>query len=382
MNIIADKEIPFINSFFDGFDNFILLDSEEISCQTLADADVLIVRTVTKVNQELLQGTPVKFVATATSGHDHIDIDYLKDNGISFVNASGCNSRSVAEYVLSSLFVLADKMQFHLEQKSLGIIGFGNVGSTIYRFTTQLGMKCFIYDPPRQENDNSIEFSKLEDIQKADIITLHVPLIDNGPYPTSNLLDSDFFSRLKSDVILINTSRGGVVDENALSRFIDLNPSSMVVLDVWKNEPEINMELLKKVYISTPHIAGYSLDAKLKGTRIIFKQICEAIGKSYKKSDMIGLPKGGMSHINLIDCDNEIDAIKIAVLSSYDVSIDSVVLKELQNINADNRGNYFLDKRKNYPLRREFTSTAVSASKEYSTLKYKMETLGFRMTYI
>ena len=381
MNIVADKSIPFIRSFFNGIGKLNLLDSWEITPSSLLNADILIVRTVTQVNSELLQGTSVRFVATATSGHDHIDLEYLTSNDIGFAHAPGCNACSVGEYVLSSLFMFADQMQIDLQQKSIGIIGCGNVGSMLLSFIRELGMEYHVYDPPRQQHDNSIDYSTLDEVQNADIVTLHVPLTEIGSFPTSRFVNKDFLSRLRSNVILINTSRGGVVDEDALSYFIEENDDCAVALDVWNDEPEINLELLKKTRLSTPHIAGYSLDAKYEGTRAIFKQVCDAFATSYNEPMITTLPENVINHIKISECANDIDAIQMAVLASYDVRTDSAALWQLREINESDRYKYFLYLRNNYPVRREFTSMTVSTPKDHDSLNDKLENLGFKVTH-
>ena len=379
MNIVADKSIPFIGHFFNSIGNLTLLDSKEISHCVLKNTDVLVVRTVTQVNQELLEGTPVQYVATATSGHDHIDINYLKTKDIGFAHAPGCNARSVAEYVLSSMFVVSELMNFELIKKSVAIVGCGNVGSIMASFINELGLNCHLYDPPRQENGDKVNFSTLDEIKKADIITIHVPLVRQGPYKTSNLINTEFLSELKSNVVLINTSRGDVIDEKSLSHFIDTNSDCSVVLDVWKNEPDINIDLLNKVNIATPHIAGYSLDGKFNGTGEIYKKVCGYFKIEFSNSELICLPEYENNHIELGDYDNELDAIKMATLASYDVRSDSAALSHIQNVEDNKKANYFSGLRNNYSIRREFSSMTVSLSEKNNSLQRKMETFGFNV---
>jgi erythronate-4-phosphate dehydrogenase len=379
MNIIADKSIPYIGHFFNSIGNLTLLDSKEISQSALKNTDILVVRTVTQVNQELLEGTPIKYVATATSGYDHIDIDYLNTKDIGFAHAPGCNARSVAEFVLSSLFVVSELKGFELINKSVAIIGCGNVGSIVSSFINGLGLDCHRYDPPRQKNEDKVNFSTLNDIKMADIITIHVPLVSHGPYKTSNLINADFLSGLKPNVVLINTSRGDVIDEKSLCHFIDSNSGCSIVLDVWKNEPDINIELLHKVSIATPHIAGYSLDGKFKGTYEIYKKVCDYFKIKYTKSELICLPEYENNHIQLGEYDNEIDAIKMATLASYDVRTDSAALSNLQNVDDHNKAGYFSGLRNNYSIRREFSSMTVSLPERNNSLQRKIEIFGFNV---
>ena len=377
MKIVADRYIPFIKPFFKSLGQLILLDTGDIVRSNLLEADILLTRTVTTIDKELLEGTPVKLVASASSGYDHIDVDYLHANDIDFAHAPGCNARSVAEYVLSSIFVIAEACNFKLTDKQVGIIGCGNVGSIVLSILEELGMNCLVYDPPRQENDNDHDYCTLEEIQSVDIVTLHVPLVTNGSHQTVGLIDKNFLSSLKSDVVLINSSRGGVIDEAALVDFIGSNPDSTIVLDVWKNEPDISLELLQKTTISTPHIAGYSLEGKLNGTSTIFKRVCEIFAKSYNEMDLPNLKEFEVNQIKINNECSDMDAIQMAVLASYDVRTDSAALRQINEVNVSKRSSYFSDLRTNYPLRREFNAMNITLADECGKLKQKMEYLGF-----
>jgi len=377
MKIVADRSIPFIKTFFKSLGQLSLLDTSDILRSNLLEADILVTRTVTTIDKALLEGTPVKLVASTSSGYDHIDVDYLRANDIGFAHAPGCNARSVAEYVLSSIFVIAEACNFKLTDKKVGIIGCGNVGSTVLSILEELGMNCLVYDPPRQKKNNDLDFCTLEDIQSADIITLHVPLVTDGPHQTMGLVDQKFLSSLKSDVVLINSSRGSVVDEVALVHFIDSHPDSSIVLDVWKNEPDISLELLKKTTISTPHIAGYSLDGRFNGTSAIFKRVCEFFDKSYTESELPNLKEFEVDQIKINNACSDTDAVQLAVLASYDVRTDSAALRQINEISISRRSSYFSDLRTNYPLRREFNAMNVKLADECGKLRQIMENLGF-----
>ena len=225
---------------------------------------------------------------SATSGIDHIDTKYLKKNNIIFVHAPGSNARSVAEYVLSSLFAIAEYENFDISKKTVGIIGYGQVGSKVKYFLESVGTKCLLNDPPLAEQESTESYQELEQILKADIITLHVPLTTGGQYPTSQLINESFLDKLKPNVILINTSRGEVVDESALLSFKATNPDATLILDVWCNEPEININLLKQCFIGTPHIAGYSYDGKLRQLKFLQK-LCPSTQKICRTMWMIAV---------------------------------------------------------------------------------------------
>ncbi|MFT5134392.1 MAG: erythronate-4-phosphate dehydrogenase, partial [Gammaproteobacteria bacterium] len=277
LKIIADNAIPFVERFFSRIGEVNLVDGRKIFAETIKGADVLVCRTVTKVNAQLLQNSAICIVASPTSGFDHVDLNYLQQQSITFVSAPGSNARSVAEYVLSALFVLADQNAFDLTDKTVGIIGCGKVGSEVRDFFQAIGITSQVYDPILQESSDSNDYCELADIQAADIITLHVPLTTDGAYPTLRMLDARFFHDLKEDVILINTARGQVLDETDFKKFLLLNPQAMAVVDVWENEPAIDAALLLRADIATSHIAGYSMDGKLRATQMVFDKVCESL---------------------------------------------------------------------------------------------------------
>ena len=274
LKIIIDENIAFAKEAFNQFGEIDLLPGNKITNNRLKDADILIVRSVTKVDEVLLKGTPVKFVGTATIGTDHIDLDYLKKNNITFADAKGCNAYSVAEYVIVSLLHLAVKLNLQLKGKTIGIVGVGNIGSKVAAFADALGMEVLLNDPPLQRQGVKRSFVSLNEILEADIITFHVPLNKEGIDKTFHILDENKFSAIKGNTIIINSSRGAVIDNKALLKAIR-EKNLKVVLDVWENEPNISIDLLKEVVIGTPHIAGYSWEGKVNGTILIYNALCE-----------------------------------------------------------------------------------------------------------
>ncbi len=381
MKIVVDQAIPFVAQLFSTLGDVVLCDGREIVRSDLLDADVLIVRTVTRVNRDLLEGTPVRLVATVTSGDDHVDTQYLQDSNIHFASAPGCNARSVAEYVLSSLFVLAGQKQLDLTELSVGIIGCGHVGTSLYQFLRILGIRCLLNDPPLQLRGSAYPFHRIEEVLGTDIISLHVPLVKTGPYPTRHLLDRERMAGISKQAILINTSRGGVIDEAALLDFIDTAPQSSVVLDVWENEPLISNGLLQKVAISTPHIAGYSTDAKLLGTWTVFRQACRFLNKPVDNSTLPVIPEPELNRIDLAEYNKPIDAIQMAVLSSYDVRTDSSPLRGMLDVSQNSRAAYFSDLRNKYPVRREFTAMTVSLAGRSDGVQEQLVKLGFKVVH-
>lgn len=374
LSIVADQQILFAKEAFSSFGDVALVDGRSIEQATIENADVLLVRSVTKVNQHLLQQSKIKFVGSATSGIDHIDINYLKQSDIAFAQALGSNARSVAEYVLSSLFVVAENQNFDLKDKTIGIIGCGQVGSRVKRFMDILGVKCLINDPLLAKNNSEIDFVELDEIQKADIITLHVPLTTDGEFPTHKLVNKDFLNKLKSDVILVNTSRGDVVDEAGLLQFKQKNAGATFVLDVWSHEPEIDINLLENAFIATPHIAGYSYDGKIKATQMLFDALNSHFNTDIKQPELLNSES---KTININD-----DAIHLAVLQSYDVRTDAIALSDLIGMEQNQRGTYFDSLRRNYPIRREFKNRIMQTKKIKQNVKQQIQQLGFKVTTV
>ena len=272
MKIVADDKIPFLRGVFESAGcDVVYLAGKNTSCKDVADADAVITRTRTKCNASLLAGSKVKIVATATIGTDHFNIPELDDLGISRCNAPGCNSSSVAQYVTAALTCFGN-----CTGKTLGVIGAGNVGSKVVKCAQALGMNVLVNDPPREEREGKNGFVSLDEIlEKSDFITVHVPLEKDGKYPTFHLCGDDFFGKLKKKIVFINSSRGEVVDTESLKKAIKSGKIEKTALDVWENEPQIDTELLALADITTPHIAGYSLDGKANGTIAVVRAVAE-----------------------------------------------------------------------------------------------------------
>jgi len=379
MKIITDKDIPLIEEYFSAAAEVIKLDGRRITAEDVKQADALIVRSITTVDKNLLHGSNVSYVATVTSGTDHIDIDYLNGNGIGFCNTAGSNARSVAEYVISSLCVLMDQYGLDLEGKTAAIIGCGHIGSLVDRFFRIIGLQCQINDPPLRDATGSDRYCDIEDVYAADIITLHVPLEKDGKYPTWRMIDSAFLRRLKKDVILVNTSRGDVIDETALLEFLAGNCNAKTVLDVWCGEPVINMDLLSYVNIGTAHIAGYSMDSKYRAVDNVCRQVAEYFNIHHNTDFMIRTLGGDISGITISASLAVRDAIQMAVLASYDVRTDSSALRQVLEVEPGRSAEYFDELRSQYRIRREFDSLQVNLSPPSALLANKLAELGFRL---
>ena len=379
IKVVADEAIPFISAYFSHIAEVDLLPGHEISRACLEGADVLVCRTVTRVNEALLHNTSVKLVASPTSGLDHVDQEYLESRNIRLCSAPGCNATSVAEYVLSALFVLAQQHQFQLAEKSVGIVGCGHVGSRLKQLLAALGISYRLCDPFLNSDDHDT-YEDMDAIAECDIISLHVPLTDASPHPTRGLLDEGFFASLDRDVVIVNTSRGGVVNEAALKHFRTSRPGVLVVNDVWENEPRADEELVRMCDIATPHIAGYSLDGKLAATRAVFEQVCDFFHEGKREGPDTGLlpPREAIRVAG--DDDSELDTVALAILASYDVRSDAAAMRRMLEEEVTDRAAYFLDLRNNYPPRREFSSLALELENESNELREKLLRLGFRVT--
>ena len=358
MQIIADENIPYVHQAFAEFGEVRTIVGRNLTAADLNDAEILLVRSVTKVNAQLLAASSIRFVGTATIGLDHIDLNYLQQQAIGFASAPGSNATSAAEYVVSALLVMAERQGFELSDKSVGIIGCGNVGSRVLKKLTALGMTCFVYDPPLGK------ISDLKNVLAADIISFHVPLSKDGDYPTYQLVNEQFLASLRNDVILINTSRGDVVDEKALLKHLTTCPNMQVILDVWQAEPNINQTLLQRAALATPHIAGYSFDGKVRATEMLYNAACNFFKKSPTwQADM---PSPSLSRLCF---SNNIAAIHTAVMASYDVRRDDAELRR--------RTREFDKLRKNYPVRREFSCIEIELAAASSQLATSFKELGY-----
>ena len=381
MKIIEDANIPFVAECFSSIGEVEIVPSREITPSVIGDADVLLVRSITRVDSDLLAGSKVRFVATATIGFEHIDVEYLASHNIGFASAPGSNANSVAEYVVAALLSVAKKNKIQLAGKSIGIIGVGNVGSRVTQKCAALGMKVLLNDPSLQRETGDVKYLPLEELYDCDFITLHTPLTFEGIDKTFHLADEKFFKSLKPGCVFLNTSRGAVVDTNALKVAIRSGKLEAVVLDVWENEPNIDTELLKMVDIGTPHIAGYSLDGKVAGMIMIYKALCEHFGIEVKKTMKDFLPEPEIDEIRIGgDIDEEQDILHRTVQQIYAINRDDFNTREILMVPEKERGRFFDDLRKDYPVRREFQNTRIVLGHPRKSLVEKLVGIGFRVS--
>ena len=338
MKIIVDNKIPYIREAIEKIaDEVIYAPGHSFTPALIQDADALIIRTRTHCNRELLAGSRVKFIATATIGFDHIDTDYCRSAAITWTNAPGCNSASVAQYIQSVLLLLSSTQGKQLNKLTIGIVGVGNVGRKVAKVAQQWGMRVLLNDLPRAEQEGNESFTTLARIaEECDIISFHTPLYKEGKYKTYHLADEAFFRLLVRKPIVINTSRGEVIKTQALLEALDSGAVSEAVIDVWEEEPHIHTSLLKKTFIGTPHIAGYSADGKANATRMSLDALCHYFALQAKYT--ITPPPPIMSSIQVATKEE-------ALLNIYNPLRDSLALKEHPELFEQLRGDY--------PLRRE-----------------------------
>jgi len=349
MKIIADKNIPYLKGIAEHFGEVTYLDGTDFTRENIKDADTLIVRTVTRFNEDNLAGSNVKLICSATIGYDHIDTAYCDAHNIAWRNAPGCNSGSVMQYIISSLIVLSRKKAFDLKNKTIGIVGVGNVGEKVARACDILGMRVLLNDPPRQRKDSNDNFVDLQTIKnEADIITFHTPLIKEGLDKTFHLADKEFFNSLKNSPIIINSARGPIVDTRSIKEAIAKDLISGAVIDCWENEPNIDTEYMDMVDIATPHIAGYSADGKANATRMSLESIAAFYNLDSSPIKEIKVPE---PHYKVIDMDHfkySDSRVYDAILYTYDPIDDFGRLKAAPET--------FKLLRNNYPLRREYAA--------------------------
>jgi erythronate-4-phosphate dehydrogenase len=363
--ILADENIPFAREAFGTLGEVRLAHGRRIAHADLADVDLLVVRSITRVDAALVAGTPVRFVGTATSGADHVDAGELERLGIACYAALGCNANAVAEYMAAAWLTLAKIRGETLAGRRVGVVGVGHVGSLVVKMARALGMEPVLNDPPKARETGSAAYRPLHDLYECDILTCHTPLTFDGPDPTYRLIEEHFFSRVRHGAWFCSAGRGEVVHEAALHRALDEGRLDAVVLDVWDHEPEIDGRLLARVDIGTPHVAGYSLEGKLNGTAMVYRAACAFLGvePAWDPESAVpprgpGLPIAGFGEGEAAFA--RLDRGGVAelaglVAAAYPILRDDEALRKTVGMSAAERGKAFDLLRKTYPVRREFS---------------------------
>lgn len=392
MKIVIDEKIPFIRGVFERWADVVYSPGRQIDARTVKDADALIVRTRTKCNSDLLKGSSVRIVASATIGYDHIDTEWLEANGIVWASAPGCNSGSVMQYITSLLLFLAGKPNLDLQSMTLGVVGVGNVGSKVERAARALGMRVILNDPPRERSEgrqavtlqagarqgtSGTEFHHLHKLlTESDILTLHVPLTREGEDRTFHLLNTENLRLMKRSAILVNTSRGEVVDNTALREALKTGLLRGAALDVWEGEPAADPQLVDLADIATPHIAGYSVDGKANATISSVRRVAKELYLPLTEWVPAALPQPAEPVIDLTHPGGSrqtpgrsFDLVATAVHHTYPIEEDD-------NLFRTGKENFeYL--RDDYRIRREFGSYTVKTGDAGAARI--MSELGFRI---
>ena len=376
MLIVADENIPLIEEFFADFGEIRRLPGRQINRADVHDADVLLVRSVTKVDRELLEGSAVRFVGTCTIGTDHLALDYFQQSGIHWSSAPGCNARGVVDYVLGSLLTLAEIEGADLTQRTYGVIGAGEVGGRLVNVLRSLGFNVLVCDPVRAAAEGGDYVSLEHVIEQCDVLSLHTPLDRTGDYPTWHLLDQQRLEQLKPGTWLINASRGPVVDNAALREVLLDREDLQAVLDVWEGEPEVDVELADLCVLATPHIAGYSLDGKQRGTAQIYQAFCAHLGQepSIRLSDL--LPEPWLAEVCLNAATDPAWALATLCRSVYDPRRDDADFRRSLVGTVQEQRQAFDLLRKHYPPRREIDGLKVRINGESPALSALVSALG------
>jgi len=370
--IVADSKIPFLEGALESLAKVVYLPGGKITREHLIDADALIIRTRTKCNEALLKGTSVKIIASATIGYDHIDTAYCEANGIKWTNAPGCNSGSVKQYIASALAEIIRIENRSFEDITLGIIGVGNVGSKVAAMTKTLGIKVILNDPPREHSEGKGEFTDIETlIAQSDIITMHVPLSHQGIDKTFHLANADFFGKMKRGAWFINSSRGEVMETQALISALKSKHLAGAVIDVWENEPDIDLKLLELAHLATPHIAGYSADGKANGTAMSVQAISRFFNLGLDSWQPTNVPQAPQSELEM-DCTSKPrEQIFTEICRfAYNIHIDSDNLKKSPET--------FEQQRESYPIRREPENLRIKIKGEKNCVEL-VKNLGYQV---
>ena len=376
MLIVADENIPLLDAFFQGFGEIRRVPGRSLDRATVEQADVLLVRSVTNVNRALLEGSKVRFVGTCTIGTDHLDFDYFKQTGIQWSSAPGCNARGVVDYVLGSLQTLAEIEGADLNQRTYGIVGAGEVGGRLVKVLKGLGWNVLVCDPPRRIAEGGDYVSLAQIIEQCDVISLHTPLTKSGNGSTWHLFDRQRLEQLKPGTWLINASRGPVVDNAALREVLLEREDLQAVLDVWEGEPEVDVDLADLCVLATPHIAGYSLEGRQRGTAQIYQAFCAYLGQepSIHLSEL--LPALWLAEVHLNASTDPAWALATLCRSVYDPRRDDADFRRSLVGTVQEQRKAFDLLRKHYPERREIDGLSVRINGESAALSEIVSALG------
>ncbi|CAM2797298.1 4-phosphoerythronate dehydrogenase [Vibrio rarus] len=373
MKIVIDENMPYAKALFSQLGEVVALSGRTITADDLVDVDALMIRSVTKVNEQLLaKANKLRFVGTATAGYDHLDQQALQQKGVAYTHAPGCNKVGVAEYVISSLMVLAQQQGFSIFDKTVGIVGAGQVGSYLAHCLQAIGIKVLLNDPFKEAEGDSRQFTPLDTLlAQSDVISLHTPITRQGEHPTHHLIDEGRLQQMTSQQILINAARGPVVDNEALKLRLQQGDGFTAVLDVFEFEPQVDLELLPLLAFATPHVAGYGLEGKARGTTMIFNSFCQHINSDLSANAADLLPVAPVPQMHL---STEWDEATLHNLTQliYDVRKDDALFRR-----KIGQAGSFDKMRKEYWDRREYG--AVTLTGAASCNLQPLQELGFKV---
>jgi erythronate-4-phosphate dehydrogenase len=389
--IICATNMPFAGEAFSTLGSVRILEGRDISAADVREAEILALRSTTKVDRALLEGSQVRFVGTATIGTDHLDLDYFDQAGIRWCFAPGCNANSVSEYITAALLCLGQRQGITLEGLTIGVIGVGNVGSRVVRKARALGMRVLMNDPPRERAETGGgaaavrpdfergPFVPLDRIlAEADVITVHVPLTKDGPDKTVHLADESFFRKARKGCLFLNAARGAIVDTGALLKALEAGWVSHVVLDTWEGEPRFRRDMQARVDIGTPHIAGHSFEGKVMGTVMVYREACRFLGIEPTWSHESLMPAPLVPEIRVEVKGRPDEAVLWEIVRRvYDIEADDRRLREAGVPDDQQRAKHFDRLRRDYPERREFQYTTIIAPDASPALRGKLGALGF-----
>lgn len=379
MQILADENIPLLDAFFGDIGTIHRMPGRDIGPADVKEADILLVRSVTRVDASLLSGSRVRFVGTATIGTDHIDEHWLSDQGVGFAAAPGSNADSVVEYVLSVLSVYAEeKGMADWTDLSVGVVGAGNVGGRLCQRLEKLGFTVRACDPPRAEGGEE-RLETLDEALACDVVTLHTPLTRTGDHPTHHLMNRARLDQLDARQLLINTSRGAVIDCGALRERMQQAAPPSLCLDVWEGEPETDPELAASAWLMTPHIAGYSQEGKIQGSERIYQAVCRYLGLPVRKSSGQFMPEPPLGKLSFTASASAGEAARVAIRACYDVRCDDARFRSVRRRPVEEWDEGFDRLRQQYPIRREFDSVKVQLKSGAKDLQQVFKALGFKL---
>jgi erythronate-4-phosphate dehydrogenase len=381
MKTVVAETVLLGREAFETLGGVAVIPDRQIGPGHLKDADVLIIRSKTKVTPELLAGSAVRFVGTATAGFEHMDIQCLEERGIGWCAAPGCNADSVADYFTAALLLLHTSRGLEPEGKTLGIIGAGQVGSRVAVRAEALGLHVLLNDPPRAAREGAAGFQSLETLlAESDVVTLHVPLVQAKPWPTLRMADCRFFEQMKRGAVFINAARGKVLDADALLHAKENGLVSNAVLDVWDPEPCIRTDVLKAAAIGTPHIAGHSFEGRLNGTVQVYREACHFFETAPVWNPAPLLPAPAVPELKIDSRGkNDLEVLAGAVAAVYDIATDDNALRAAAVTGKTERAKNFDRLRANYGARREFKNTTVFLSEDRPGLLKRLRKAGFTL---